>query len=99
MGFQPSELCKVLMVLVLAHFLGHNESKMDSALPLLLSLGLVIVPVIGIYLQSDFGTAAILLVTWLGMLFAIVIKLSLVFTMLGIFIFAYFFSGNHLPFV
>ena len=37
--------------------------------------------------------------TWLGMLVAIVIKLSLVFTMLGIFIFAYFFSGNHLPFV
>jgi rod shape determining protein RodA len=69
LGFQPSELCKILMVLVLARFLGNNESKMDSLLPLFLSLGMVIVPVIGIYLQSDFGTAAILLTTWLGMLF------------------------------
>ena len=30
--------------------------------------------------------------TWLGMLIAIVIKLSLVFAMLGIFVFAYFFG-------
>lgn len=68
-GFQPSELAKVLMVLVLARFLGNNESKMESVLPLLLSAGLVIVPAVGIYVQSDFGTAAILMVTWLGMLF------------------------------
>lgn len=31
--------------------------------------------------------------TWLGMLFAAVVKLSLVFAMLGIFAFAYFFSN------
>lgn len=32
--------------------------------------------------------------TWLGMLVAAVVKLSLVFAMLGIFAFAYFFAGN-----
>ncbi|RPI44743.1 MAG: DUF456 domain-containing protein [Betaproteobacteria bacterium] len=37
--------------------------------------------------------------TWLGMLVAVVVKLSLVFTMLGIFVFAYLVSGNRLPLV
>ena len=32
--------------------------------------------------------------TWIGMLIAIVIKVSLVFAMLGIFVFAYFFGGG-----
>jgi len=69
LGFQPSELAKVLMVLVLARLLGNSETKMEGLAPLLLSAGLVIVPAVGIYQQSDFGTAVILLATWLGMLF------------------------------
>jgi uncharacterized protein YqgC (DUF456 family) len=32
--------------------------------------------------------------TWVGILIAVVIKLSLVFAMLGIFVFAYFFGGT-----
>ena len=32
--------------------------------------------------------------TWLGMLVAVVVKISLVFAMLGIFVFAYFFGGH-----
>ncbi len=64
---QPSELSKVLMIVVLARFLGQSPEALESAKPFLLSALLVAPPVILIYLQPDLGTALILFVTWVGM--------------------------------
>jgi uncharacterized protein len=62
--------------------------------------GLVLGPFLGALVgelsaRRDMLTAGKVAVgTWLGMLLAAVVKLSLVFAMLGIFAFAYFFSGD-----
>lgn len=66
---QPSELCKVLMIVVLAKYLGGGSESLESPIPFLLSTLLVVPPVLLIYMQSDFGTALILLAAWLGMVF------------------------------
>jgi rod shape determining protein RodA len=68
-GLQPSELCKILMILVLARFLGVESDKMETLQPLLLSLLFVIPPVLLIYQQPDFGTALIVGMIWAGMVF------------------------------
>jgi len=66
---QPSELAKVLVILVTANVLGVDDSKYEKITPLLLSTILVIPPVLLIYLQPDFGTAIILLASWMVMIF------------------------------
>lgn len=66
---QPSELAKVLMIVVLARSLSSDQESLESARPLLVSIVLVVLPFLLIYLQPDFGTALILLVTWAGMAF------------------------------
>lgn len=66
---QTSELSKVLMIVVLASYLGKDEGNLKGAGPLLLSALLLIPPLLLIYKQPDFGTALILLATWLGMIY------------------------------
>ena len=66
---QPSELSKVLMVVVVARVLGDDKRRLDSLGPFALSLLLLVPPVLLIYFQPDFGTALILAITWLGMCF------------------------------
>jgi len=68
-GAQPSELCKFLMIVVLARRLGHDPEDLESPIPLLTSLLMIIGPVFLIYLQSDFGTALVLFAIWVGMTF------------------------------
>ncbi len=59
---QPSELMKVVMVMVLArHFHGMTRERIGRVVPLLLPLALVLVPVVLIFRQPDFGTAALIL--------------------------------------
>ncbi len=66
---QPSELCKVLMILVLARVLGRSQARLESPLPLFEALAMVLPPVVMIYVQPDFGLAMILLATAAGMIF------------------------------
>ncbi|MBC7235263.1 MAG: rod shape-determining protein RodA [Chloroflexi bacterium] len=66
---QPSELAKVLMILVLARYLGDDPEALESPKPLLLSILLILPPAVLIYVQPDFGTALILLAIWAGMVF------------------------------
>ena len=68
-GVQPSELCKVLMIVVLTRFLGIGQRELEGIRPLLYSIVLLVPPVVLIYLQPDFGTAVVLSATWLGMVF------------------------------
>lgn len=66
---QTSELCKVLMIVVLARVLGCGQRRLESPLPLFQALLLLLPPVVMIYLQPDFGTALILAATCAGMIF------------------------------
>jgi rod shape determining protein RodA len=64
---QPSELSKVLLILVLAKFMADREGEAWS---LWLSVLLVLPPMVLVYLQPNLGTTLILAVIWLGMIFA-----------------------------
>jgi len=66
---QPAELCKVLMIIVLAGQLGQDPEALQGPIPFLLSALSVIVPVFLIYSQPDFGTALVVFATWVGMSF------------------------------
>lgn len=65
---QPSELSKMLIVLVLARFLSVYEEQVNRPHIVLLSFVLVAVPAFLIYRQPDLGTALVLIVIWLVMI-------------------------------
>lgn len=68
-GVQLSELAKFLMIIVLARALGGDDEEMESPRGFLVSAVMVVPPALLIYRQPDFGTALILVATWLGMVF------------------------------
>ncbi len=69
-SFQPSELAKVLIVVVLAKYLADHADKVGRLHHVLLSLIYVIPPMLLIYLQPDLGTAVVIAVIWLAMIVA-----------------------------
>ncbi len=69
-AIQPSELSKVLMIVFLAKYLADREEQMHELRWGLFSAALVIPPVLLIYRQPDLGTALVLAVIWMGMVFA-----------------------------
>ena len=54
---QPSELTKILIIVVLAKYLADHEDGLNHVSTVLTSLGIVVVPIALIYLQPDLGTA------------------------------------------
>lgn len=65
--FQPSELTKLVMIVVLARFFTANYDKLSHPKYLLLSLGYLIVPVALVMKQPDLGTALVLVTIWFAM--------------------------------
>jgi rod shape determining protein RodA len=61
---QPSELSKILIIIVLARFLADHEDRLGRFSTILKSLGVVAVPMLLIYLQPDLGTALSLAAIW-----------------------------------
>ena len=66
---QPSELAKVVTIVVLARYLSENEHRMNSAKTLFISLGIAALPAFLVFVEPDLGTAVIFLAVWLGMVF------------------------------
>ncbi len=66
---QTSELAKIVMILLLARYLGRDREALESPRPFLLSLLLLVPTLALIYIQPDFGQTLMLLATWLGMAF------------------------------
>lgn len=63
---QPSELSKVLLIIVLAHFFSERQQQMDQLGTVIASLLVVAVPALLIYVQPDLGTALTLVPLWAG---------------------------------
>jgi rod shape determining protein RodA len=68
-GIQPSELSKVLIIVVLARVLGESQRRLESLVPLMQSIVVLGVPAVLVYLQSDLGMVLLLAITWVGMVF------------------------------
>jgi len=69
-GFQPSELAKVLLVIVLAQQLSKAAERIERLPTILTSLIFVAVPVFFIFIQPDLGITILVMVTWFVMVWA-----------------------------
>lgn len=67
---QPSELSKILMILVLADYLSKHKLDIDQPKILIRSLVLVGVPAMLVFLQPDLSTAIVLGVIWVALVWA-----------------------------
>lgn len=67
LSVQPSEITKLLIVIALAKYMA--DSDMRRLRHVLISLGLVAVPILLVYQQPDLGTALSLAAIWLAMAF------------------------------
>ncbi|MBN1267263.1 MAG: rod shape-determining protein RodA [Anaerolineales bacterium] len=67
---QPSELSKIVMILVLADFFSRNMQHINKPITMIRSLVLVGLPVLFIYLQPDLSTSIVLIVIWLALYWA-----------------------------
>jgi rod shape determining protein RodA len=75
-ALQPSELSKIVLIIVLASYFGEHEEQVKRGTGIFVSL-LLLAPFLAlIYAQPDMGTAAILLAIWLGMLFVAGVRLQ-----------------------
>lgn len=68
--FQPSELAKIVMVIVLAKIFADNQKQLDSGRTFLKSLAYTAPVVLLVASQPDLGTAMVISATWLGMTIA-----------------------------
>lgn len=65
---QPSELAKIIMILMLADFLSKNQSSIFEWKTLFGSLILVLIPFILVFIQPDLSTSIVLLVLWASLI-------------------------------
>jgi len=66
---QFSELAKILMIVVLANYLGSRAGRLDSPGPILGACVLVVPPWLLVMLQPDLGTSLVFAAITAGMLF------------------------------
>ncbi len=66
-GFQPSELAKILLIIVLAQQLAANVERIEKLPAVLTSLAFVAIPAYFIFIQPDLGITVLVLVTWFVM--------------------------------
>ena len=67
---QPSELAKLLLVIILAQHLQAQYNKMDKLQTVLISLGYIGVPALLIFLQPSLGITILIMFTWFIMIWA-----------------------------
>ncbi len=82
--FQPSELSKLLLILVVAKYMADHEEQMTRWRALAISFGFVALPLILVYLQPDLGTAIVLAATWGVMALAAGMKLRDVLILMAV---------------
>jgi rod shape determining protein RodA len=82
-GIQPSELAKILVIIVLAKFLEDREEEGARFNTIVTSLALIGMPMALIYLQPDLGTALTLGAIWLAMIWMAGIRFRYLLLLVG----------------
>lgn len=80
---QPSELIKPLMVVFSASF--FQEGKEFSLNNLIKTFGLIILPISLVFLQPALGSSLVILLSWIGIVFAAGLPLKIFFVALVVF--------------
>lgn len=65
--FQPSELAKLILIIIFAKVFSEHYDQLDSPKYLLLSLGYLALPLLLVLAQPDLGTGIVLVIIWLAM--------------------------------
>lgn len=68
-SFQPVDLMKLVLVLVLAKYFSRRHVEIRDIKHIFISGFYVLIPLILVLLQPDFGSAMIVLLIWFGMVF------------------------------
>lgn len=68
LSFQPSDLMKVSLILILSRYLARRHIEIRAIKHIIITGIYLLVPFFLVFIQPDFGTAAILLCIWVGMI-------------------------------
>jgi rod shape determining protein RodA len=82
--FQPSELAKLVLIIVLAKFLSDNYDRLEHPKYLVLSLFYVLLPMGLVLAQPDLGTGLVFLAIWFSMIFVSRVRKSHLAALIGI---------------
>jgi rod shape determining protein RodA len=80
---QPSEVAKLIIIIVLAKYLVDRRERLHDPRVFLTSLGLVAVPTALVFAQPDLGSAVIFVAIWLGMVVIAGVRPAHVLGLLG----------------
>lgn len=87
-GFQPAEVCKILIIIVLAKIFADrtegNEEGIQTLRDVFPMLWRILIPVVLIAIQPDFGTAIVYVFIFLVMLFMAKVSWKVVLWLLAI---------------
>ncbi len=86
--FQPSEVAKLLLILVVAKYMADHAEQMSRWRFLAISFVFIAGPIALVYLQPDLATTIVLTATWGVMALAAGMKLRDVFTVVALFVVA-----------
>jgi rod shape determining protein RodA len=81
-NIQPSELSKIVMIIVLASFFSKRQTQIGSIKLILQSIALVGIPAFLVLIQPDLSTSIVLVVLWFALIWAAGLPLKYI----GIFI-------------
>lgn len=97
-SFQPADMMKLVLVLMLAKYFSRRHVEIRDTKHIFISFLYVLLPLVLVLLQPDFGSAIILLAIWLGMvlvsgiskmhLFLVFSAGAIMFVLLWMFVFA-----------
>ncbi len=85
-GFQPVEIVKIFLLLVLAKYYSHIGNELHRVRHILISAVLTVIYIGFVFMQPDVGSALVYFVVWFGSLFLLNIKRSYILTILLIII-------------
>lgn len=68
--FQPSELMKIIMIIVMAKVLNMLKTKMDKFYSLVIVVAIMAVPLLFVLMQPDLSTSMVIIFTFVMMVFA-----------------------------
>jgi rod shape determining protein RodA len=72
---QPSEVAKIIMILVLADYLARHKHEINQIKIVVRSALLIAIPSLLVFIQPDLSTAIVLAVIWLALVWAVGIPL------------------------
>ena len=82
--FQPSELCKILLILFFAQFFYQFKDELNTVKTLGISVGLIALPLLLILKQPDLSTTVVVALVFCSMIFMAGLHRKIIWTILAV---------------